>query len=47
MDDVVAQVDAFITDEHRRSCDEFLYFVLALAAERAVKEFFAAGGFFV
>ena len=46
-DDVVAQVDALIADEHRRSRDQLLDLVLALAAERAVQEFFTAGGFFV
>ena len=46
-DDVVAQVDAFVADEHRRPGDELLDLVLALAAERAVEGFFAAGAFFV
>ena len=46
-DDVVAQVDAFIADEHGRSCDQLFDFVLALSTERAVQQFFAAGGFFL
>jgi hypothetical protein len=37
--DVVAQLDAFIADEHRRSGNEFAYLVLALAAERAIQQF--------
>jgi hypothetical protein len=40
-DDVVAQLDAFIADEHARTRDEFAYFVLALAAEGAVKKLLA------
>src|SRR5215218_5682779 len=36
-DDVHAELDAFIADEHGRPCDELAHFVLALAAERAVK----------
>jgi hypothetical protein len=40
-DDVVAQVDALVADEHRRAGDQLLDLVLALAAERAVKRFLA------
>src|SRR3546814_2303258 len=36
-DDVVAQVNAFITDVYRGARDELAYFVLALAAEGAVQ----------
>ena len=46
-DDVVAQVDAFIADEHRRAGDQFFHLVLALAAKRAVERLFAGSGFFV
>ena len=35
--DVVAQVDAFIADEHRRPRNEFAHLVLRLPAERAIK----------
>ena len=45
--DVVAQVDALIADEHGRASDEFLDLMLAFAAERAVKRFFAGGAFFL
>jgi hypothetical protein len=45
--DVVTQVNALVADENRRTCDKFLHLVLALTAEGAVKQFFAAGGFFV
>src|SRR6185369_2050953 len=41
-DDVVAEVDALVADEDRRAGDELADFVLALAAEGAVKEFFPA-----
>ena len=41
--DVVAKLDALIADEYRRACDEFSYFMLALAAKRAIEQFFAAG----
>jgi hypothetical protein len=41
-DDVVAQLDAFIADEHRRTGNQFADLVLALAAERAVQELFTA-----
>ena len=36
-DDVHAEFDAFIADEHGRTGDEFPDFVLALAAERAIQ----------
>jgi hypothetical protein len=36
-DDVVAQFDAFIADEHRRPGDELPHLVLRFPAERAVK----------
>ena len=36
-DDVHAQLDAFVADEHRRAGDELAHLVLALAAERAVE----------
>ncbi len=38
-DDVIAQLNAFVADEHRRSGDELAYLVLALPAERAVQQF--------
>src|SRR5712691_7138970 len=41
-DDVVAQLDALVTDEHRRPGDQLPHLVLALAAEGAVEKFFAA-----
>jgi hypothetical protein len=45
-DDVVAQVDALVADEDRRAGDQLLHLVLALAAEGAVKGFFAGEPFF-
>ena len=36
--DVVAQLDAFVADEHRGARNELAHFVLALAAEGAVEE---------
>jgi hypothetical protein len=36
-DDVVAQFDAFIADEHGRAGDQLAHLVLRLAAERAVQ----------
>src|SRR6266700_538459 len=36
-DDVHAQLDALVADEHRRAGDELAHFVLALAAERAIE----------
>src|SRR5207302_1612517 len=44
--DVVAQLDALVADEHRGAGDEFAHLVLALAAERAVQQFFARRGLF-
>src|SRR5690606_33346878 len=41
-DDVHAQFDTFITDEHGRSRNKLAHLVLALAAERAVKRVLAA-----
>ena len=40
-DDVVAQLDAFIADEYRRPGNQLAHFVLALAAEGAIKKFVA------
>jgi hypothetical protein len=37
-DDVVAQLDAFIADEHAGPGDQLAHLVLALSAERAVKD---------
>src|SRR6185369_6599172 len=45
--DLVAQVDAFVADEHRGAGDELLDLVLALPAERAVKRFLAGRAFLV
>ena len=45
-DDFVAQVNALIADEHRRPGDQFLDFMLALAAKRAIQGFFAGRAFF-
>src|SRR5205807_4846728 len=36
-DDVHAQLDALVADEHRRAGDELAHLVLALAAERAIE----------
>ena len=41
-DDVVAQLDALVADEHGRSGDQLADLVLALAAERAIQELLAA-----
>src|SRR6266853_974328 len=41
-DDVVAQLDALVADEHRRPGDQLPHLVLALAAEGAVEKLFAA-----
>jgi hypothetical protein len=46
-DDLVAQVDALVANEDRRTGNQLLDFVLALAAERAVQGFFAGGAFFL
>ena len=37
-DDVVAELDALVADEHRRAGDQLADFVLALAAEGAVQQ---------
>src|SRR6516162_10004579 len=37
LDDVLAQLDAFIADELGRSGDELAHLLLALAAERAIE----------
>jgi hypothetical protein len=46
-DDVVAQIDALVADEHRWAGDQLLDLVLALAAEGAVKSLFTGSGFLV
>ena len=46
-DDVVAQLDAFVADEHRRPGDQLLHLMLALAAEGAIQQLFAVVGRFV
>src|SRR5690606_14771799 len=43
-DDVVAQLDAFIADEHARARDQLADLVLALPAERAVEDLAAVAG---
>ena len=43
-DDVIAKVNAFVADEHRRAGDQFADFVLTLAAERAIQQLFTLGG---
>src|SRR5690606_31054117 len=43
-DDVVAQLDAFIADEHARARDQLTDLVLALPAERAVEDLAAVAG---
>ena len=45
-DDFVAKVNAFVTDEDRRSGDQLLDFMLALAAKRTVQRLFAGRGAF-
>jgi hypothetical protein len=45
-DDVVAQLDALVADEHRRAGDQLLDLVLALAAERAIERFLAGRALF-
>jgi hypothetical protein len=37
-DDVVAELDALVADEHGRAGNELAHLVLALAAERAVEQ---------
>ena len=44
-DDVHAQLDAFITDEHGRPCDQLANLMLGFPAERAIKR--VLGGFAV
>jgi len=44
--DVVAQFYAFITDENRRTCNEFFDLVLTLAAKGAIQNFLAGRTFF-
>ena len=39
--DFIAQVNAFVTDKHGRTRNEFFNLVLALSAEGAVERFFA------
>ena len=36
--DVVAKLDAFVANENRGACDQLTDFMLALAAERAIKQ---------
>ena len=43
--DVIAQLYAFIADEHGRAGDELLYLVLALAAKGAIQKLLTAGFF--
>ena len=40
LNDVHAQLNAFIADEYCRAGDQFPYFVLALAAKRAIERIF-------
>src|SRR5690606_13671338 len=42
-DDVVAELDAFIADEHARAGDQLAHLVLALSAEGAVEDLVVAG----
>src|SRR5450755_3266347 len=37
VDDILAQLDAFVADEHRRARDELAHLMLALAAEPAIE----------
>ena len=46
-DDVHAELDALVADEHRRPGNELSDLVLALAAEAAVQDFFAGGALLV
>ena len=43
--DVIAQLDAFVTNEHRGPGNELADLVLALAAKRAIEQLFATGFF--
>ncbi len=45
--DLVAQLDAFVADKHRRTGNQLLHLVLALAAEGAIKRFLAGCAFFL
>ena len=45
-DDFIAEVNALITNEHRRTCNEFFNFVLTFSAKRTVQGLFARGAFF-
>ena len=38
-DDVIAQVDAFVANEDRRTSDKLTDFVLAFTAKRAIQQF--------
>ncbi len=40
-DDIHAQLDAFVADEHGRPCNQLAHLMLALATERAVKRILA------
>src|SRR5882762_3207732 len=44
--DVVAQLNALVADEHRGAGDELAHLVLAFPAEGAVEELFARGALF-
>ena len=39
--DVVAELDAFVADEHGRTRNKLAYLMLALAAERTIQQFAA------
>src|SRR5690606_38569277 len=43
-DDVVAELHAFITDEHAGAGDQFAHLVLALSTEGAVEDLVAIAG---
>jgi hypothetical protein len=38
LNNVVTEINAFITDEYRRPSDQLAYFMLAFAAERAIQQ---------
>jgi hypothetical protein len=40
--DVVAQLDALVANKYRWTSNKLFHFVLALAAERTIKQFLAA-----
>lgn len=46
VNDVVAEIDAFVTDEHMGTCHQLLDLVLALATERATERARVAGLYF-